>query len=102
MKKIIRFFLFLIVIAGALAITKPTDKDFESWVKNKYAHKREKATGENVIEKLADKGAKTATELQILTTYRYTDLIFAAKTEAWANGEKKNSIGFAKIWIALP
>jgi hypothetical protein len=89
MKWIIRFLLIIIVFAGVLAITKPTDKDFESWVKNKYAQKREKATGENVIEKLVDKGAKTATELQILATYRYTDL------------EKKNFVGFAKIWVAL-
>jgi hypothetical protein len=75
MKKLIRSVLFLLVIAGALFVFKPTSSDFETWVKKEGVEKRGNAKGENIVEKLVDKGVTTATQLQILATYRYCHIV---------------------------
>lgn len=102
MKKLIRFVVFFLILIGALAFFKPTEKDFESWVNAKSSRERENAKGDNLIEKLADKGVTTAGQMQLLATYRYTNHHVAAYVEAHANGEKKEFIGVAGFWIPLP
>jgi len=102
MKKLIRFVVFLVIIAAALAIFKPTESDFEVWVKKEGIEKREKAKGENVVEKLVDKGVTTATQLQLLATYRYTNHYLVAVVDANANGKKMKFIGIATLWIPVP
>lgn len=102
MKKLIRFVAILLVIAGALALSKPSAKSFETWVKKEAVEKRSQAKGDNVVEKLVDKGVTTAAQLQILATYRYTDHKLIALVEAHANGEKLTFVGIATFWIPLP
>ena len=102
MKKIIRFFVFLLVLAAAMVILKPSSHDFESWVKEDAARKRGKAKGENIVEKLVDKGVTTANQLQLLATYRYDDHVVIATVEAVANGEKVQFVGIVGTWIKLP
>jgi hypothetical protein len=63
MKKFLKILLFIVAIAGLLAVLKPTDTDFQHWVREKYALKRVNAKGENFFEKLVDKGVTTTTEL---------------------------------------
>ena len=101
MKKLIRFVVTIVILAGLLFLLKPNSNDFENWVKKNAAKKRGNAKGDNVIERLVDKGATTATQLQILATYRNEDHILWTIVEATANGEKLKYIGIAKIWIPL-
>ena len=102
MKKLIRFIVFILVIAGALAFFKPTEKNFEDWVKKEAAEKRGNAKGENVIEKLVDKGITTATQLQILGTYQYNNHYVLSIVKANANGEQLQYLGIAGFWVQLP
>ena len=102
MKKLVRGIVFLLVIAGALAIFKPDQSNFENWLKDYSARKRGNAKGENVVEKLVDKGVTTAAQLQILATYQYSNHYVFATVEALANGEKLTYIGVAGTWIPLP
>ncbi|MBN2261330.1 MAG: hypothetical protein JW735_00330 [Prolixibacteraceae bacterium] len=102
MKKLIRGVLFLLVVAGALAIFKPDQSNFENWLKDYSARKRGNAKGENVVEKLVDKGVTTAEQLQILATYQYNNHYVFSTVEAHANGEKLTFVGVAGTWIPLP
>ncbi|HPR32983.1 MAG TPA: hypothetical protein PLK12_12840 [Prolixibacteraceae bacterium] len=102
MKKLTRFVLFLIVLAGALAFLKPTEKDFEEWVKKDFARKREKVDENNIIDQLAEKGINKATELQVLGSYQYSNHFVAARVDAWANLQKVRYLGVAGLWIKLP
>lgn len=102
MKKLARFFVFILVVAGALAFFKPSEKDFEIWLKKESAEKRGDAKGDNVIEKLVDKGVTTATQLQILGTYRYNNYHVLALVKANANGERLQYVGLAGIWVKIP
>lgn len=102
MKKLSRFIVFILIIAGALAFFKPSESDFEVWLKKDSAVKRGNAKGENVIEKIVDKGVTTATQLQILGTYRYNNYHVLAIVEANANGEKLQYIGLAGMWVKIP
>lgn len=102
MKKLKRFVLFVLILAGILALLKPTEADFESWVNNKASKERGTAKGENLIEKLADKGVTTVNQLQILGTYRYNNHYVLAIVDAKENGEKVHFVGIAGIWIPLP
>jgi len=86
---------------GLLFMLKPTASDFESWLKKSAVRKRGKAQGENVVDRLVEKGVVTATQLQILATYRHQDHLVWTTVEATANGEKLIFIGVAKIWIPL-
>jgi len=80
----------------ALYKTKPTEKDFELWVKNEAAKKRKESN--NVIQK----GVSIATQIQLLATYRYSDHILFVTVKAKANKEKLKFIGIANCWILLP
>lgn len=102
MKKLFRLIVALLILAVALLFFKPSAKNFETWVKKDAVEKRENAKGDNIIEKLADKGVTTVTQLQILATYRYTDHKLVAYVEAHANGEKLQFIGIAGFWIKVP
>lgn len=102
MKKLIRLILGLVLVAGVLALLKPSAKDFESWLQENSAKQRSNAKGENVVEKLVDKGVTTATQLQVLATYQYTDHKVIAVVEANANGEKYRYVGLATTWVKLP
>lgn len=102
MKKLFRLVILLLILAVALLFLKPTAKDFETWVKKEAVKKRGNAKGDNFVEKLADKGVTTATQLQLLATYRYFDHKLVAVVEAHANGEKETFIGIASIWIPIP
>lgn len=102
MKRLIRIVAIILVLSGILALTKPGTKSFESWVKKEAFEKRSQPKGENVVEKLVDKGVTTAAQLQILATYRYTDHKLIALVEAHANGEKLTFIGIASFWIPVP
>lgn len=102
MKKLVRTILILLLAAGALAVFKPTEKDFETWMNNQSSKKRGNAKGDNVVEKLVDKGAITATQLQVLATYEYYNHLVFATVEAHANGEKIIYLGVARTWIKLP
>lgn len=102
MKKLIRFVIAIVVVAGTLALLKPSAKDFEGWLKDDSAGKRNNAKGDNVVEKLVDVGATTATQLQVLATYRYNDHKVIAFVEANANGEKYRYVGIATTWFKLP
>ena len=101
MKKLIRFVVAIVILAGLLFLLKPNANDFENWVKKNAAKKRGNAKGDNVVERLVDKGATTAKQLQILATYRNEDHILWTTVEATANGEQLKYIGVAKIWIPL-
>ncbi|MBN2805388.1 MAG: hypothetical protein JXR22_01920 [Prolixibacteraceae bacterium] len=102
MKKLIRFVVILLVLAGALALTKPGTKSFETWVKKEAVEKRSQPKGDDLVEKLVDKGVTTAAQLQILATYRYTDHKLIALVEAHANGKKITFLGIATFWIPIP
>ncbi|MCF8360267.1 MAG: hypothetical protein K9H26_16055 [Prolixibacteraceae bacterium] len=102
MKKLTRFVIFLIVLAGALAFLKPTEDDFKTWVKKDFARKRENVKENNVLDQLAEKGINKATELQLISSYEYHNHYIAATVEAWANLEKVKYLGVAGIWIKLP
>ncbi|MFA9391186.1 MAG: hypothetical protein ACERKD_15360 [Prolixibacteraceae bacterium] len=102
MKKLIRFVVVILILVGALAFFKPSASNFETWLKKEAAHDREEAKGDNIVEKLVDKGLTTATQLQILATYQYSDHKIAAIVEANANGEKLKFLGVATFWIPLP
>lgn len=102
MKKISRFIVFILIIVGAMAFFKPSEKDFESWLKTNSAAKRGNAKGDNVIEKLVDKGLTTATQLQVLATYSYSNYHVLAVVNANANGEKQKYVGIVGTWIKIP
>lgn len=102
MKKFRNFVIFLIILAGALAFLKPTEDDFEKWIKKDSARKRENVKGSNVIDQLAEKGINKATELQVLSTYKYNNHFIAATVDAWANLEEVKYLGVAGIWVKLP
>ncbi len=102
MKKNVRFILVLIVIAGALAVFKPSEGHFEDWLRADSAKKRGNAKGDNVIEKLVDKGLTTATQLQILATSNYTNYYVIAVVDATANGDDYKYVGIAGTWVKLP
>ncbi|MBN1925008.1 MAG: hypothetical protein JW798_04165 [Prolixibacteraceae bacterium] len=102
MKKFRNFVIFLIIVAGALAFLKPTEDDFEKWVKKDFANKRERVKEKNVIDQLAEKGINKATELQVLSTYKYNNHFIAATVDAWANLEEVKYLGVAGLWIKLP
>jgi hypothetical protein len=102
MKKLIRFVVILLVLSGILALTKPGSKSFETWVKKKAVEKRSQPDGENVVEKLVNKGVTTAVQMQILATYRYNDHKLVALVAAHANGEKLTFLGIATFWIPIP
>lgn len=101
MRKGLRIIALGFLVFGLLFVLKPTSNDFESWLKKSAARKRGKAQGENVVERLVEKGVVTATQLQILATYRHHDHLVWTTVEATANGEKLKFIGVAKIWIPL-
>lgn len=101
MRKGLRIIALLFFAFGLLFVLKPTSNDFENWVKKNAAKKRGNAQGDNMVERLVDKGVTTATQLQILATYRNEDHIIWTTVEAMANGEKLKFIGVAKIWIPL-
>lgn len=102
MKKLIRAIVFLVIVGGALAIFKPDQSNFENWINNHSAKQRGNAQGDNMIEKLVDKGVTTATQLQVLATYRYSNHYVFATVDAHANGEKVKYVGAAGTWIQLP
>jgi hypothetical protein len=102
MKKLVRTLIILAIAAIALAYFKPTDDDFEQWVHNRYKTKRQNSTGENVIEKLADKGANALTEVQLLASYQYSNHYLFATAKAYANGEEKKYLGIVGTWLPLP
>lgn len=102
MKKFIRFIIFLAIVAVALFIFKPDAQNFENWLKESSAKKQDNAKGDNVVERLIDKGVTTATQLQILGTYSYNDHYVFATVDASANGEKIQYLGIATTWIQLP
>lgn len=101
MRKLLRIIALGFLAFGLLFVLKPTPNDFENWIKKNAAKKRGNAKGENMVERLVDKGATTATQLQILATYRNEDHLVWTTVEANANGEKLKYIGIAKIWIPL-
>ncbi len=102
MKKLIRFIAIVLIVAGLLAFFKPSEDNFENWLKNNSSKKRENAKGDNTVEKLVDKGLTTATQLQVLATYQYTNHHVLAIIEANANGEKLTYVGLAGTWLILP
>lgn len=102
MKKLIRFVVILLILAGVLAIFKPADSNFESWINSSSSKQRGNAKGDNVVDKLVDKGLTTATQVQVLATYQYTDHYVVASVKARANGEKLNYLGIAGFWVELP
>jgi hypothetical protein len=102
MKKLFRILVVLFIAAGALAIFKPTENDFENWLKTHSAKKRGNAKGDNLVEKLVDKGVTTAEQLQVLATYEYDNHYVFASVNAKANGEDLKYIGIAGTWIPLP
>jgi uncharacterized protein YxeA len=102
MKKLIRTILILVVAAIALVWLKPSDDNFEQWVHKRYKTKRQNANGENLVEKLADKGVNALTEVQVLATYKYSNHYLFATAKAYANGEEKKYLGIAGTWLPLP
>ena len=102
MKKLGRFLVFILIVAGLLAFFKPGEKDFEEWLKKESVEKRVNAKGDNVVEKLIDKGTTTVTQLQILGTYQYHNYHVCAIVKANANGEKLQYLGVAGTWMKLP
>lgn len=92
----------MLIAAGALAIFKPTENDFENWLKSHSAKKRGNAKGDNFIEKLVDKGVTTAEQLQVLATYQYNNHYVFVTVDAKANGEDIKYLGVAGQWIQLP
>ncbi|MGF7140830.1 hypothetical protein [Roseimarinus sediminis] len=102
MKKITRWVAILLIITGALAFFKPSESDFEAWVNARSAKKRTNAKGDNMVERLADKAVTSAEQVQLLSTYRYSNHHVIAIVEAGANGEKKKFLGIAGTWIPLP
>ncbi|MCF8361240.1 MAG: hypothetical protein K9G70_01320 [Prolixibacteraceae bacterium] len=102
MKKLIRFIVIVLIAAGLLAFFKPSEENFESWLKNNSSKKRENAKGDNQVEKLVDKGLTTATQLQVLATYQYANHHVLAIVDANANGEKLTYVGIAGTWVKLP
>lgn len=102
MKKLIRFIAIILIAAGLLAIFKPSDDNFESWLKNNSSIKRKNAKGDNAVEKLVNKGLTTATQLQVLASYQYTNHHVLAIVKANANGEKLTYVGLAGTWVKLP
>jgi hypothetical protein len=102
MKKFVRFIFVLIVIAGALAIFKPSENNFEEWLRADSAKKRAKARGDNAVEKLVDKGLTTATQLQVLANYKYSNHYVIAVVDSKANGDDYKFVGIAGTWIKLP
>lgn len=102
MKKLIRFIAILLIAAGLLAFFKPSEDNFENWLKNNSSKKRENAKGDNTVEKLVEKGLTTATQLQVLATYQYTNHHVLAIIEANANGEELTYVGLAGTWVKLP
>lgn len=102
MRKFVRLLFLILVIGIALLFLKPTAKDFETWVKKEGVEQRRKAKGDNIVEKIVDKGLTTATQLQLLATYRYTDHKLVALVEANANGDKNTYVGIATFWISVP
>ncbi|MDA3880406.1 MAG: hypothetical protein PF436_08465 [Prolixibacteraceae bacterium] len=102
MKKLVRFVIGLLIIAGALAFFKPTESDFEKWINSSSSKKRGNAKGDNAVEKLVDKGLTTATQVQVLSTYNYSNHHVLAAVKANANGEKLTYVGIAGFWVKLP
>ena len=102
MKKIFRFLIFLLVVAGVLALLKPSESNFEEWMRTDSAKKRANAKGENLVERMVDKGLTTATQVQILATYQYTNHYVVAIVDATANGEEYTYLGIAKTWVKIP
>jgi uncharacterized protein YxeA len=102
MKKLVRFIAVVLIATGLLAFFKPSEGDFESWMKNNSSKKRENAKGNNPVEKLVDKGLTTATQLQVLATYQYSNHHVLAIVKANANGEKLTYLGLAGTWVKLP
>lgn len=102
MKKLIRFVVVLLILAAVLAIFKPGESDFESWINKSSSKQRGNAKGDNVVEKLVDKGVTTATQVQVLSTYQYSNHYVLASVKARANGEMLNYLGVAGFWVKLP
>lgn len=101
-RKIKRFLILLLVVAAVLAVFKPSEESFKTWIEEKYTQERQDAKADNLIEELVVKGSRALTQVQILSDFDYVNYYVFARVDAYANGKKYRYMGVATRWIELP